>query len=182
MKKLFLLIAIFFQVEFSFCQKSIPFSIESIGPFKLEMRKIEVEKILNKKINISLTEGNIPSAINVTYRNCVLTLEFENRENNKNLDSLTLCTIKTKSKNFKTLSGIGIGSTKLDLFNAYSDDYEIFMYHVFERNIIKDTYYRVRDKNTFRVRNYDVNTQLEFSLYKNKVTEIALQFNEGEGD
>ena len=105
-----------------------------------------------------------------------------NKENNKNLDSLTLYTIKTKSKNFKTLSGIGIGSTKLDLFNAYSDDYEIFMYYDFERNIIKDTYYRVRDKNIFRVRNYDVNTQLEFSIFKNKVTEISLLFNEGEGD
>ena len=182
MKKLFLLIAIFFQAEFSFCQKSIPFSIESIGPFKLEMRKIEVEKILNKKINIPLTEISIPSAINVTYRHCVLTLEFENREQNENLDSLTLCTIKTKSKNFKTLSGIGIGSTKLDLFNAYSDDYEIFIFQVFEKNNVTETYYKVKNKNTFRVRNYDVNTQLEFSLYKNKVTEIVLQFNEGEGD
>ena len=182
MRKLLLTIIILIHSGFIFCNTPVPFSIDKIGPFKPGMRKIDVERILHKKINISFSESYISSTVNVIYKNSTLTFEFVNLEACIYPDSLTLSSIKTKNKAIRTPSGIGIGSSKLDLFNNFSDDYEIFIYQEFEKDKVTDNYKRVKNKNIFRVRSYDVDTQLDFILYKNKVTEISLQFNEGEGD
>lgn len=105
-------------------------SMEGIDSIKLEMTKAELEKLLDTTIQLpNLAGGGAPDTIITKYRGMDITLYFDGG----NDSTATLRGIQTSNSSCKTATGIGVGSEKINVINAYEDhtkyvapEYEVY--------------------------------------------------------
>jgi len=179
-QKLIMLSIVIFIGSMAFGQDRLTVSTMKMGPFKLQMNKLDVEKILNQKIVFKLGENEYLKTADVNYKDYLLKFMFQSMTESNNPDSLEVYSISTKVVRIKTLSGLGIGNTKLDLFNAYSDKYDVSLYSAYEYNYTTEKHIKVPETRTFSLSDNDLYTQLQFTLVNNFVTEITVSVNEGD--
>lgn len=105
-------------------------SMEGIGAVKNDMSQAELEAVLQQKVPLAnLTDtisGSWMDTATVNYKGAVLHLQFSRAYgfNAAVPDSffMRLIEIKTEYARCKTAEGIGIGSTKQDIIDAYPEN------------------------------------------------------------
>lgn len=133
-------------------------STTRMNELKIGMRPFEVLKLLGKKIAAIVDEGET----NVTLKGIDYTIEIRSGYLNKTENDTYLSSISTTSKNIKTLSGIGIGSTLEDLWKAYSSKYNVLL----DKSNNNNREFRIDDRENGVI--------LTFSLKNEIVTTIRL--------
>ena len=142
-----------------------------IGAYTLKMNVYEAEKLAGKTLPI--TDYDKP--VKVNYYGEVINLNiFESYVDEKNPNVKNVGSLSTTSKKFRTKSGMGVGSTKDELIDAYRN------YPNFEYNTgWGDNGKPKKEEGFFSLRDNDASTILSFKLINNVVTEVSVYFNEG---
>jgi len=179
-QKLIMLSMLIFVSSMAVGQDRLTVSTMKMGPFKLQMNKQDVEKILNQKIVLAPGDDEYYKTADVNYKDYLLTFIFQSMTESNNPDSLEVYSISTKDVRIKTLSGLGIGNTKQDLFNTYSDKYDISLFATYIYNKATEMSEKVPGTRTFSLTDNELYTQLQFTLVNNFVTEITVSMNEGD--
>ncbi|MCJ7934929.1 MAG: hypothetical protein MUW56_15230 [Chryseobacterium sp.] len=169
-------ILLFFTFVLAFgcmnAQENFEVSTLRIGPYKVFMPKAEAEKIAGTKLNIA--DGEKKNM--VKYNGETIQIELFNHyvnEANPSVPSITYMT--TTSKKFKTKSGIGVGSTRDDLVNAYRNYSSFSVRPDWDDKNEKP----IKDAGYFTLEDSQAGTQLTFKFVNNIVTEISVYLNEG---
>ncbi|WP_413532557.1 hypothetical protein [Empedobacter brevis] len=136
-------------------------STTRMNELKIGMRPPEILKLLGKNPAAIADEGEM----NITLKGINYTIELRSGYLSKTENDTYLSSISTASKNIKTLSGIGIGSSLEDLWKNYSSKYTIFL------DKSNDDYreFRIDDKENgtillFQLRN-EIVTKMELNSY-----------------
>jgi len=152
-------------------QENFELSTLRIGPFKIFMSKTEAEKIAGTKL---YAEGDKKN--NVKYNGETIQIDiFDQYVNEANPSVPSVSYMTTTSKKFKTKSGIGIGSTRDDLINAYRNYSSFSVRPEWDDTMQKP----VKDAGYFTLEDSQAGTQLTFKLVNNTVVEISVYLNEG---
>jgi len=96
-------------------------TMNGIGPFKLNMKKAEVEKILGKEIKLQnlLKEAWNYDTLTYNYNDVPFTFVFDRQSIDDKKYDVILREIKASSPVLKTPSGITMGDDKMKIINTY---------------------------------------------------------------
>ena len=83
--------------------------------------------------------------------------------------------LSTKSKKFRTKSGMGVGSTKDQLIDAYRNYPNFSVSQMWDEKTEKQS----SAMSSFVLTDNDAGTYLSFTLTNNIVTEVSIYMNEG---
>ncbi|MEJ5052418.1 hypothetical protein WH221_21510 [Chryseobacterium culicis] len=171
MKKVITIFVLLLIFNFMNAQENFEVSTLRIGPFKVFMPKVEAEKIAGTKLTHS--SGDKKNRVNYNGETIQIDL-FDNYINEANPSVPSITYMTTTSKKFKTKSGIGVGSTRDDLINAYRNYPNFSVRPDWDKNdkTIKDSGY-------FNIEDSQAGTLLSFKFVNNIVTEISVYLNEG---
>lgn len=169
MKKIIPLLV--FLLTFSFISaQDFEVSTLRIGPYKISMEQAEVEKISGTKMKV--IDGTAKNGIK--YNGEILSIDFYSTYlSEAKPDVVSILGISTTSKKFKTKSGIGVGSMRDDLINAFKNHSSFSVTPSWDENgkrSLKDTGYFVLNDET-------AGTALSFKFVDNIVTEISVSIN-----
>jgi hypothetical protein len=171
MKKLISIITLVLTFGFMNGQENFEVSTLRIGPFKVFMPRADAEKIAG----IPLTNSNGEKKNIVKYNGETIQIDlFDNYINEANPSVPSITYMATTSKKFKTKSGIGVGSSRDDLINAYKNypNFSVRPDWDASGKPIKDTGY-------FNIEDSQAGTLLSFKFVNNIVVEISVYLNEG---
>ncbi|MDV7697998.1 hypothetical protein N6B72_13815 [Chryseobacterium soli] len=176
-KSLFALLLIF-SFGFSFAQENPNLTTLRIGSYKIKMTKEEAEKIA--KTSLLLTDHSQENRKKnmVKYSGEEIEVEItENYVSETEPNVLQISALATKSPKFRTKNGMGVGSTRKEILNAYLD-YPNF-------SVDQKWDYKTNKNSTkisaISLEDRDAWTTLEFTLVDNFCTEVSVHFTE-EGD
>lgn len=170
MKKSLLALAIAFGTALT--AQNYELSTLRIGDFSIYQEKKAAEKIA--KISLNPNAGN-DNANKVNYHGEMVDIVMYDKyisEDKPTINSIYY--LVSKSKKFKTKSGMGVGSKRTELIEAYKN-YPNFTMHQYtdEANpsTSKESYFTLNDN--------DANTYLVFKMIDNTVVEVRVSVNEG---
>jgi len=172
--KQFLLLLLLCITSLSYAQQTYSVTMNGIGPFKLNMKKAEVEKVLGKEVKLKnlLKENWNYDTLSYDYNNIPFTFVFERQSvDEKNYD-IILREIKSNSTLLKTPSGITIGDDKIKIVNTY-EAFTIWIVPDYENDYTS----RSKTKATISIQSDDGNT-IQFHMNINKVESISVTWNE----
>lgn len=133
-----------------------------------------VEKALGKKLDIAKKIDDYFYTITTQDKGAEFHLSFIESENEKEQPIYILHQITTKSKNIKTLSNIGIGSSLDDLWKAYRN-YSISLWNSWDEKTEK---FSTKNR-TFQLSDHELGSVIYFDLENDKVVEITVTLYEG---
>ncbi|MGV0925147.1 hypothetical protein [Empedobacter tilapiae] len=133
-------------------------STTRMNELKIGMRPSEVLKLLSNK-PVAIADEN---ETKITLKGIDYTIEIRSGYLSKTEKDTYLSSISTRSKNIKTLSGIGIGSSLEDLWKAYSSKYNVLL----DKSNNNNREFRIDDRENGVI--------LTFSLNNEIVTTIGL--------
>ena len=145
-------------------------SLEGIGPLKLGMPLPELEKVLKAKIAlkvINIDSVRLTETVNIKYKGIDVEIDLWKRQDN----IITVDGIKASSPLCKTKSGIGIGSTRLQIIAAY-EGYYIDALPVFDYE--NDKAIKSKTKSTVTVKEDEEGYAIIFTLLNNKVVSFEI--------
>jgi hypothetical protein len=151
-------------------------TLDGIGPVKTEMTQDELEKILNKKIPLTNLTDTISGAwydsAFIKYKEADMRLSFLRTQSYTRSDSfyLRMTDVETSSPLCKTKMGIGIGSTKQQIIDAFEDNIVVI------DPDYADTTYTTKSKTniTIKIRENWEGSEITFYLKDNKVYAIKI--------
>lgn len=151
-------------------------TLDGIGPIKTGMSQEELEKVLNKKVPLTnLTDtisGSWVDSARVQYKDADINLSFV-RTQTMTIDSyyLRIDGMETSNPLWKTKEGVGIGSSKQQIIDAFFDGHLLFMGPEYA-----DTTYTTKSKTnyTITVREDREGREIIFYLKDNKVNAIKV--------
>lgn len=153
-------------------------SLDGIGPVKTEMTLAELETVLKQKIPLTnpkdTSSGSWMDSAFIKIKEADLRLSFVRTYAYKNPDSfhMRVSDMRTSSPLFKTINGIGVGSSRLEVCNAF-DNYRIYMGP--ETVMINDsTWVQSKDLYQVRVREHREGPQIVFYVKDNKVYQVEV--------
>jgi len=149
--------------------------MNGIGPFKLNMKKAEVEKILGKEIKLKnlLKEDWNYDTLSYEYNSTPFSFVFDRQSiDDKNYDVI-LREVKSSNPSLKTPSGITIGDDKIKIVNTY-EAYTIWIVPDYENDYTT----RSKTKSSIWVQGDDTGNTIIFHMYMNKVESISVTWNE----
>jgi hypothetical protein len=118
MKKIFLLFSFAaFSLATNAQKDDHTVTFDGLGPFKLDMTKAQLEKLLNSKI--ILKQIGVSEVFTETVKTTYKGIEFELHLMRNDNVGATLNGITTTSPLYKTAEGIGVGSDQLTIINTY---------------------------------------------------------------
>lgn len=121
MRKIFLLLFIVVAANVSAQNKEYLLSLEGLGSIKLGMPLVELQKLLQTKITLKVIDVDpvmLVETIKAKYKDIDVDIDLIKRQ-----DYIAVDRISTNNPLCKTKSGIGIGSTKLQIIAAYEGYY-----------------------------------------------------------
>lgn len=145
-----------------------------MGLLKLGMKKAELEKVLGKKIQLKnlLEKDGYSDTIKVKYKNIDVLVYLEKSWLADDSYELVLSGIRTSSPLCKTAGGIGIGTDKLKIVNAYENS-NVYIWPDYE----DETYTRrSKTKSVITIFNDDEANSLTFYLLNKKVVAIEITY------
>ena len=141
-----------------------------IGEYKIFMKKEAAEKLANKTFE-KFDNYDPKNSVNYFGEKIEL-VGYETYLSETEQNVVTVQHLSTKSKKFRTKSGMGVGSTKDELLNAYKNYPNYSVNQSWEENESKTTSF-------FRLTDIDARTELSFKLVNNTVVEVTIYVNEG---
>ena len=145
-------------------------SLDGIGPIKLGMPLVELQKLLQTKIKLKVIDVDsvrLVETIKAKYKGIDVEIDLIKRQ-----DYVAVNGISTSSPLCKTKAGIGIGSTKLQIIAAYEgyhiDAEPLFEYEGDEKPKKNKT------KSTITVKEDTEGYAIVFSLLNNKVVSFEI--------
>lgn len=166
-KTIFLFLTLFFTAVNA--QDNFDLSTLRIGPFHLKMDLKEADKIAGRKIKS--TDYNSPEKIN--YKGETVQMYVYSYTDEKNIEVRTVGNITTRSSKFRTKSGMGVGSTRDQLINAYRNFPSFSVYPEWDDNGKSSktvSYFVLTDR--------DAGSTLSFKLVNNITVEVSVYHNE----
>lgn len=141
-----------------------------IGPFKVHMKEAEAIELARKPLKIPTEANEYNGTTIVKYNNELLEVSLsQGYIDEQNQDGVFVSEISTKSAKFKTKSGIGIGSTREELWATYKDFGHIEILKPYDGNGG-----RIETDRNFTIYDDEAATSLTFVLRNNKVVEIKV--------
>lgn len=164
-----------FVTVHSYAQQTYSVTMNGIGPFKLNMKKTELEKVLGKEIKLKnvLKENWNYDTLSYDYNNIPFTFVFDRQSiDDKNYD-VVVREIKSNSTLLKTPSGITIGDDKIKIINTY-EAFTIWIVPDYENDYTS----RSKTKATIWIQSDDAGNTIQFHMNMNKVESISVTWNE----
>ncbi len=143
-----------------------------IGPFKIFMSSTEASAIASKQLAIPTEKNEYNGTTIVRYNGDLIELNIGEDYTNDATAAATKYTIQsmvTQSSNFKTKSGMGVGSTREQLLNTYKNFSSFSVYSGWT-----DEGKRSKVETYFVLNDEDANTQIIFKMRNNVVEEITV--------
>jgi len=148
---------------------------DGLGELRMGLSVAEVEKVLGGKITLMNKDPEVwIDSAEIKYKEEPTTLFFDRRYKTDETFDLVLGGLKTTSPKIKTRAGVGVGSDKEDIWEAYREGYDMNLYRDYE-----DTTYTARSKTRsfIYVTTGEGDNSILFSLVNNKVTKLELNRN-----
>lgn len=151
-------------------------TLDGMGAVKTEMKQEEIEKLLNKKISLTnptdTVSGSWQDSAFIKYKEADIRLTFVRTYAYSDVDSfhMRITDLQTSSPLWKTKNGIGVGSTKQQIIDAFEDNLLIL------EPDYADTTYTARSKTnyTIKVREDREGREMIFYLKDKKVYAIRV--------
>ena len=177
MKNLLFICFLAFGLHLSSAQENFDVSTLRIGSFTINMKDKAIEKLTKYKLNSLEAENGNYKTQKFNYLGEVIEIAILQTTDDKGqLDGgYQISSLMTKSKKFKTKSGIGVGSTKDQLFQAYKNYPNFSVNQMWDEKTEKLSTFR----SNFILNDNEAGTSLSFTLLNNLVTEISVYRNEG---
>lgn len=174
MKKITALLFLCFSLN-ALAQNAYKVTMNGIGPFKIGMTTVEVEKLTGTKLKLVnlLKEEWAFDSLNIMYNDLPCTLVFDKQFGENNKEQLILREVKSKSNLIATPSGITIGDDKLKIINTYTQ-YTIWIIPAYEN----DYKSRSTTNTDIMVLGDETGNIILFHLYMNKVASISVTYND----
>lgn len=170
MKKLFPFLFILLSTTAIAQNKDYLLSLDGIGVLKLGMPLTELEKVLKTKITlkvINIDSVRLTETVNTKYKGIAVEINLFKRQDN----IITVDGIKTSSALCKTKTGLGIGSTRLQIIAAY-DGYHIDAKPVFDYD--NDKAVKSKTMSTVTIKEDEEGYAIIFNLVNNKVVSFEI--------
>ncbi|QDP86107.1 hypothetical protein FNJ88_11310 [Chryseobacterium sp. SNU WT5] len=156
-------------LAFSLSAQNFELSTLRIGEYKIFMKKTEAQKLAQKQFP-KFTDYENKSKVD--YYGEIIELAGQTTyisEAETEVEAIQY--LGTKSKKFRTKSGMGVGSTKDELLTAYNN----------YRNFSMNQSWAEDEKTTsyFTLSDHDAGTELTFRIVNNVVAEVTIYINEG---
>ena len=164
-------------MTFSFAQDNFDISTLRIGPFTINMKDKAAEKFTTSKLVIydGPNEYNKGNKVNYTGEIIeIIIMEIWDDEGKK-ANGYQIYSLSTKSKKFRTKSGMGVGSTKDELIDAYRNYPNFSVNQMWDEKTEKLS----TSKSSFVLTDNDAGTFLSFTMINNVVTEVNVYMSEG---
>ena len=177
MKKLLFLFFLTSGITTAFAQENFDVSTLRIGPFTINMKAKEVEKVYKSKLVAFTGQDEYYKTNKVNYAGETIEIIISKTSDDKGQydGGYQIYSLMTKSKKFRTKSGMGVGSTKDQLFEAYKNYPNFSVNQMWDEKTEKFSTIR----SNFILTDNDAGTLLSFTLINNVVTEISVYLNEG---
>ena len=149
-------------------------TLDGIGPIQTGMTQDELEKLLNKKITLTnpldTISGSWMDSAFIKYKEADLRLSFVRAYAANDSFNMQVNDMQTSSPLCRTKSGIGIGSGKEEIVNAF-EEHMLFLAPDFQ-----DTTYTTRSKSLYSIiaREDREGREIIFYLRDNKVYAIKV--------
>ncbi len=170
MKKIIQLFLLVFAVSFISAQE-FEISTLRIGPYKIFMKNDEADQFGTK---LKQTNYELKNVVKYNGETILIATNPDYDDQGKENGKIVIQGLSTKSKKFKTKSGIGIGSTKDDVINAYKNYPSYSVYPNYD-----DKGNKQNNSSNFILNDLDAGTTLTFTITNNIVTEMSVFMNEG---
>lgn len=153
-------------------------SMAGIGDIKLGMKKTEIEKLLNQKLQLPhLTAKDsdyYQDTVHINYKGMEADVMFQKEYNENDKYDIVIWEIRSNSPQLKTKSGVGIGDDKYRIISTY-EGYIIWIMPQYEND------YTVKSKTKSSVWLHGDNASIIiFYLDNNKVTGMSVTYFEGD--
>ncbi|MDP2453578.1 MULTISPECIES: hypothetical protein [unclassified Kaistella] len=177
MKKLLFLILFIFGMNLTFAQDNFDLSTLRIGPYTVFMKNKDVEKFSKSKLTSFMGDDDYMKTNKVNYLGEVIEISIMQNydDQGQNTGGYQIYSLMTKSKKFRTKSGMGVGSTKDQLIDAYRNYPNFSVAQMWDEKTEKIS----TTKSTFTLTDNDAGTLLSFIMINNVVTEVSVFMNEG---
>lgn len=177
MKKLLILCLLSFGMTFSFAQDNFDLSTLRIGPFTINMKDKAAEKFTNSKLVVYDGPNEYNKGNKVNYNGEIIEIIIMEiwDDEGKKANGYQIYSLSTKSKKFRTKSGMGVGSTKDELIDAYRNYPNFSVNQMWDEKTEKLS----TSKSSFVLTDNDAGTFLSFTMINNVVTEVNVYMSEG---
>lgn len=155
-----------------FAQQAVNWDISNlrIGEFKLMMKESDAVALARKPLQVPSESNRYQGTTIVKYNNELINVTLgEHYTDVQNGNSMSITELSTKSAKFKTRSGIGVGSSREELWNTYKDLSRIEIFKPYDADGE-----RIETDRNFSIFDEDAGTMLTFVLRNNKVIEIRV--------
>lgn len=155
-----------------FAQQTVNWDISTlrIGEFKLMMKESEAVSLARKPLQVPSESDPYQGTTIVKYNNELINVTLgEHYTDVQNGNSMSVTELSTKSTKFRTRSGIGVGSSREELWNTYKDFSRIEIFKPYDTNGE-----RIATDRNFSIYDEDAGTTLTFVLRDDKVVEIRV--------
>jgi hypothetical protein len=149
--------------------------MNGIGPFKINMKKADVEKILGEEIKLQnlLKEAWTYDTLTYDFNSIPFSFVFDRQSSDDNKYDVILREVKSSATSLKTPSGITIGDDKIKIVNTY-EAYTIWIIPDYENDYTS----RSKTKTSVWIQGDDTGNVIIFHLYMNKVESISVTWDE----
>lgn len=153
-------------------------SMAGIGDIKLGMKKTEIEKLLNQKLQLPhLTAKDsdyYQDTVHINYKGMEADVMFQKEYNENDKYDIVVWEVRSNSPQLKTKSGVGIGDDKYKIISTY-EGYIIWIMPQYEND------YTVKSKTKSSVWLHGDNASIIiFYLDNNKITGMSVTYFEGD--
>lgn len=156
-------------------------TLNGIGPFKINMKKAEVEKLLGYKITTphnSNKDSYNNDTVKIVYKEMDISLVFYQNYIAENKTELAVWAVESSSSLLKTKSGIATGDDKIKTINTY-DGYNMNISYEWSQGS-NGEYKRSKNKSQIMLMGENSISVIYFKMTDNKITGFEVAVYEGD--
>ncbi len=156
-------------------------TLNGIGPFKINMKKTDVEKLLGYRISTphnSNKDSYTNDTVKVSYKEMEIALVFYQNYIAENKTELAIWSVESSSPLLKTKSGIAIGDDKIKAITTY-DGYNMNISYEWSQGS-NGEYKKSKNKSQIMLMGENSISVIYFKMTDNKITGFETAVYEGD--